>query len=62
MNNWHGSLRKVKMQQWKEREKRFSDIVRQKRACIFLAIRYCKKCTGESNAGKEKQKRVNCKN
>jgi hypothetical protein len=36
-------------------------IVWQKKACIFSAIRYCEKCTGKSNAGKEKQKRVNYK-
>jgi hypothetical protein len=43
-------------------EKGFSNYCPAEKACIFSAIRYCEKCTGKSNSGKEKQKRVNCEN
>jgi len=58
-NPYHSQSR---AEQWKEWEKDFSDYCPAEKVCIFLAIRYCEKCTGKSNAGKEKQKRVNCKN
>jgi hypothetical protein len=48
-------IKKVKMQQWKEREKDSQITVRQKKECIFLAMRYCVKCTGKSNAGRKSE-------
>jgi hypothetical protein len=43
------------------RRRDFSDYCPAEKACIFLAVRYCEKCMGKSNAGKEKQKKVNAK-
>jgi hypothetical protein len=37
-------------------EKGFSDYCPAEKACIFAAIRYCKKCTEKSNAGKKGRK------
>ncbi len=37
--------------------KRISQIiVRQKKNAFFLAMRYCEKCTGKSNAGQKSRK------
>jgi hypothetical protein len=47
---------KVKTQQWKEREKDFSDYCPAKKGCIFSAMRYCVKCAGKSNAGRKSRK------
>ncbi len=48
------------MQQWKEREKDFSDYCPAEKECIFFGKGYCVKMYGKEQCRKEKQKRVNC--
>jgi hypothetical protein len=49
-------IKKVKMQQWKERGKGFFRLLSGRKSVHFLAMRYCEKCTGKSNAGKKSRK------
>jgi hypothetical protein len=50
------SHQKVKMQQWKEREKGFLRLLSGRKSVHFFAIRFCEKCTGGSNVGKKSRK------
>jgi hypothetical protein len=54
---------KVKMQQWKEGEKRISQIILSSRKSVhFFGDKVLRKMYGKEQCRKEKQKRVNCKN
>jgi hypothetical protein len=44
------------MQQWKEQERGFLRLLFGRKSMHFSAIRYCKKCTGKSNAEKKSRK------
>jgi hypothetical protein len=62
INNWHGSLRKVKNCNKEERgKKRFIGLLSGRKERAFFGIRYCEKCTGKSNVGKEKQEGLTAK-
>jgi hypothetical protein len=52
---------KVKMQQWKEREKNSSDCCLAERRVHFFGKKYCEKMYGKEQYWKERRKRVNCK-
>jgi hypothetical protein len=53
---------KVKMQQWKELEKRISQIIVRRKKSAFFGDKVLQKMYGKEQCRKEKQKRVNCKN
>jgi hypothetical protein len=52
-------IKKVKLQQWKER-KRISQIINQQKKCAFFRQEVLRKMYGKEQYRKEKQKRVNC--
>jgi hypothetical protein len=53
---------KVKMQQWKEREKGFLRLLSGRKSVHFSGKKVLRKMYGKEQCRKENQKRVNCKN
>ena len=51
---------KVKMQQWKEREKDFSDYCPAEKRMHFFSNEVLRKMCGKEQCRKKKRKRVNC--
>jgi hypothetical protein len=51
---------KVKMQQWKEREKDFSDYCPAEKSVHFFGNEVLRKMYGKEQCRNERQKRVNC--
>jgi hypothetical protein len=63
INNWHGSLRKMKnCNNGKSGKRDFLDYCLVEKSMHFSAKDIAKNVRKKSNTGKEKQKRVNCKN
>jgi hypothetical protein len=57
INNWHGSLRKVKNCNKEESgKKRFLGLLSGRKGQAFFGKRYCEKCKGKSNAREESKK------
>jgi hypothetical protein len=54
MNNWHGSLRKVEMQQWKEREKRILRLLSGRKSMHFFGDKILRKMYGKEQCRKRK--------
>jgi hypothetical protein len=54
MNNWHGSLRQVKMQQGKEREKRFVKSLSGRKSMHFSGNKILRKMYGKEQCRKRK--------
>jgi hypothetical protein len=54
------SYQKVKTQQWKDREKDFSDYCPTEKRVHFFSKEVLRKMCGKEQCRKKKQKRVNC--
>jgi hypothetical protein len=62
INNWHGLSKKVETQQWKEREKDFSDYCPAEKRIHFFGNEVLRKMYGKEQCRKRKQRGVNCAN